>query len=129
MSAGLVKDNLIVKSNTILTERFRSADSIIVDMVSLIESVADNNTIDAIGIGVPTPAGPETETFLPSDNIPALGGYPLKKHLSGYFGVPVALENDANCMTAGEYYAGALRGSKVGRMHDPGYRSWVRYHC
>ena len=114
MSAGAVNSASIIASNKVDTGRTRSADDIVADMISLIGSVIGNHPLEAIGIGVPTPAGPGTETFIPANNLPTLDDYPLKARLSDHFGVPVFLENDANCMTAGEYNAGALRGVRSG---------------
>jgi len=114
MSAGAVNNSSIISSNKVDTERTRSADKIVADVISLIESVIGIHSLEAIGIGVPTPAGPGTERLIPADNIPTLDDYPLKIRLSDYFGVPVFLENDANCMTVGEYNAGALRGVSSG---------------
>jgi glucokinase len=51
---------------------------------------------EAIGIGVPSQVHFDTGTVLASVNIP-LAGLPLRKELGDRFGVPVFVDNDANC--------------------------------
>lgn len=114
ISAGAVKNNTVLVSKKRETGRTRPAENIVADIISLIESVAGGYAPEAIGIGVPTPAGPRSETFVPAINLPTMDNYPLRARLSEHFGVAVCLENDANCMTMGEYCAGALRGVQSG---------------
>lgn len=56
---------------------------------------------DAIGIGVPSQVEFETGTVLASVNIP-LAGVPLREELGRRFGVPVFVDNDANCAALAE---------------------------
>ncbi len=51
---------------------------------------------EAIGIGVPSQVEFATGTVLASVNIP-LAGLPLRQELGARFGVPVFVDNDANC--------------------------------
>ena len=51
---------------------------------------------EAIGIGVPSQVEFSTGTVLASVNIP-LAGLPLRQELGARFGVPVFVDNDANC--------------------------------
>lgn len=51
---------------------------------------------EAIGIGVPSQVEFATGTVLSSVNIP-LAGLPLRQELGARFGVPVFVDNDANC--------------------------------
>ena len=56
---------------------------------------------DAIGVGVPSQIDFETGTVETSVNIP-LFGVPLRDELSRRFGVPVFVDNDANCAALAE---------------------------
>ncbi len=56
---------------------------------------------EAIGIGVPSQVEFETGTVLSSVNIP-LAGLPLRQELGARFGVPVFVDNDANCASLAE---------------------------
>jgi glucokinase len=58
---------------------------------------------EAIGIGVPSQVEFETGTVLSSVNIP-LAGLPLRQELGERFGVPVFVDNDANCAGLAEAY-------------------------
>ena len=61
----------------------------------------------AVGVGVPSQIEYATGTVESSVNIP-LTGVPLREELGRRFGVPVFVDNDANC-------AGAGRGPARGR--------------
>jgi glucokinase len=56
---------------------------------------------EAIGVGVPSQIVYATGTVETSVNIP-LTGVPLRDELSGRFGVPVFVDNDANCAALAE---------------------------
>lgn len=56
---------------------------------------------DAIGIGVPSQVEFSTGTVLSSVNIP-LEGVPLREELGSRFGIPVFVDNDANCAALAE---------------------------
>jgi len=56
---------------------------------------------DAVGIGVPSQVEFSTGTVLSSVNIP-LAGVPLREELGRRFGIPVFVDNDANCAALAE---------------------------
>ena len=56
---------------------------------------------DAIGVGVPSQIEYSTGTVESSVNIP-LTGVPLREELGRRFGVPVFVDNDANCAALAE---------------------------
>jgi glucokinase len=56
---------------------------------------------EAIGVGVPSQIEYATGTVETSVNIP-LQGVPLREELGGRFGVPVFVDNDANCAALAE---------------------------
>jgi glucokinase len=56
---------------------------------------------EAIGVGVPSQIEYATGTVETSVNIP-LTGVPLREELGGRFGVPVFVDNDANCAALAE---------------------------
>jgi glucokinase len=64
----------------------------------VIEDVGDP---EAIGVGVPSQIDYRTGTVETSVNIP-LAGVPLRDELGGRFGVPVYVDNDANCAALAE---------------------------
>jgi len=56
---------------------------------------------DAVGVGVPSQVEFATGTVLSSVNIP-LEGVPLREELGRRFGIPVFVDNDANCAALAE---------------------------
>lgn len=68
-----------------------------------------NNKITAIGIGVPGLVDPVTKVVYDVVNVPALNEMDLLSILQQRYGIPVKIENDANCFTLGEFYFGAGR--------------------
>jgi glucokinase len=58
-------------------------------------------TPEAIGVGVPSQIEYATGTVETSVNIP-LTGVPLREELGGRFGIPVFVDNDANCAALAE---------------------------
>ena len=63
--------------------------------------IAEAGEPDGIGVGVPSQIEFETGTVETSVNIP-LTGVPLREELSRRFGIPVFVDNDANCAALGE---------------------------
>ncbi len=63
--------------------------------------VGDGERPDAVGVGVPSQVEFATGTALASVNIP-LEGVPLREELGKRFGVPVFVDNDANCAALAE---------------------------
>lgn len=64
---------------------------------------------DAIGIGVPGTIDRRAGAVVYAPNVP-LAGVELRERLRDRFGIPVALDNDANVAAIGEWRAGAGRG-------------------
>jgi glucokinase len=60
------------------------------------EVIAAHGEPEAIGIGVPSQIDFATGTVVSSTNIP-LAGVPLREEFQRRFGVPVFVDNDANC--------------------------------
>ena len=110
VTAGIVARSELLSVRTVSTGANRPAEKIYPTILDLIDSVRQGASLNGIGIGVPNPAGPASDRLVLVENIPSLEGFPLKSRLQDHFGIPVALENDANCMALGEYRAGALKG-------------------
>ena len=76
-----------------------SPDELLEGIVAAVEEVGGSP--DAIGIGVPSQVEFDTGTVLSSVNIP-LEGVPLREELGKRFGIPVFVDNDANCAALAE---------------------------
>lgn len=70
-------------------------------LIRVIEAVWDN-TVQAIGIGVPSVVNRAKGIVYHVVNIPHWEEVPLKAILESRFGVPVQVDNDANCFALGE---------------------------
>ena len=62
-------------------------------------------TLRAIGISVPGPVDSSSGTVIMPARMPGWAGFNVRSWLEDRFGVPVAVENDANAMAYGEYLA------------------------
>ncbi len=71
-----------------------------------------NDSVTAIGIGVPGLMDEETQMVLDVMNIPSWKKVPLKQWMEERYKVPVAINNDANCFALGEFYFGKGKGCK-----------------
>jgi fructokinase len=65
-----------------------------------------------VGIGTPGSLSPRDET-LKNSNTTCLNGRPLRRDLAAAIGLPVRMENDANCFAVAEAVHGAGRGHRV----------------
>jgi glucokinase len=105
ISAGLVDNGVVVKSSIVSTP-VSSLESAVV--MSIILSVRDVWSDDAIGIGVGVPGLVDVENGIVYDvnNIPAFKNVKLKEYLEDAFNLPVHVSNDANCFVAGVKHYG-----------------------
>jgi glucokinase len=79
-----------------------STDALLDGMEHAVRAVIDTaGQPEAIGVGVPSQIDYETGTVESSVNIP-LTGVPLRAELGQRFGVPVFVDNDANCAALAE---------------------------
>jgi glucokinase len=80
-------------------------------LVGLVDSVwPKDGTVEAIGVSAPGPLDPRTGVVMTTPNIKEWRDYPLTGNLTGRFGVPAFLGNDANLAGLAEWMFGAGRG-------------------
>ena len=70
----------------------------------------ETSDLKAIGIGSPGPLNPFTGVIINAVNLPGFRNLPLKAIMEEEFGVPVAVDNDANVVALGEQWRGAGMG-------------------
>ena len=109
--AGLIDMDRLGEVISISTPAEARRDVVIDALAGLIEQF-NPDTIDAIGIGVPTIVDVETGIVYNATNIKDWVDVPLKEILEERFHVPVFVNNDANCFVAGEKYFGKAQGHK-----------------
>jgi len=69
------------------------------------QSGRDRASLRGIGVGVPGPVDQETGRIARSVSMPGWDHYPVVDHLRDLYGIPVAVDNDANLLGLGEQSA------------------------
>lgn len=87
-----------------------SEEQVIQEIISAIQAVM-TSSVQAIGIGVPSVVDIEKGIVYDVQNIPAWQEVHLKNILEKQFGIPVFMNNDANCFALGEYQFGKGQGA------------------
>jgi len=70
------------------------------------------NDVEGIGIGSTGPLDLDTGFILECPQLPNMHFFPLRKTIQDHFGIPVYLNNDANCLIYGESIFGAAADKK-----------------
>ncbi|MGE3262975.1 MAG: ROK family protein [Bacteriovoracia bacterium] len=103
--AGLVGDERILSLHQQPIRSQGSAEQVFADLCHAIEE-AGARRAGGIGIGVPSLVNSKNGTIFDTTNIPSWQAVPLKKKLEKKFGLPVRIDNDANCFALGESHFG-----------------------
>jgi len=103
--AGVVgRDGSILRRHERATAR-DSQEAVLAEVEAAVAKLVDESVV-AIGVGVPSPVDQVRGVVVRSVNLP-LADAPLRDRLRARFGLPVGLENDANAAAIGEWRAGA----------------------
>lgn len=108
IAAGIVTDNgEIVKQASTPTLSGRPIEEVVEDMITLVNGLMDDygitiSDIKAIGIGSPGSIDHKNGVVVYSNNL-KMNNFPMADALNKAFGVPVKVDNDANCAAMGEY--------------------------
>jgi len=86
-----------------------STDALLSGLAAAVESVRDD-TVSAVGVGIPSAIDQRSGTAVFSVNIP-LADVDVRTWAEETFGLPAAIDNDANCAALAEWRAGAGRGT------------------
>jgi len=107
----------LLQSLSTATEVALGRDFVIDAMADAIRNLArqfaSTHKLAGIGVGIPGIIDLASGTLHSAANLPGWDNYPVRADLESRLGVPVLLENDANCAALGEKWVGA--GSDV---HD-----------
>jgi len=87
-----------------------SAEEVLAELFSLIDLLY-NDSVKAIGIGVPGLVNQEEHMVYDVMYIPSWKKIPLQKLVEDRYHVPVFINNDSNCFALGEYYFGKGKGA------------------
>lgn len=103
--AGIVSQNKITKTLSCPTPANETKEDVLNAISDLITKLK-NDSVSAIGIGVPSVVDVKRGIVYDVMNIPSWKKVYLKDYLENVFCVPVLVNNDANCFAVGEKYVG-----------------------
>ena len=103
--AGKVANNEIIDMFSQQIASNETKDFVLNQVIETIEKVFDDS-VEGIGLGVPSIVDVEKGIVYDVQNIPAWDQVNLKEILETKFNVPAYINNDANCFVVGEKYFG-----------------------
>lgn len=111
---GVVHEHQIVSAApAIQTSDFGDPKKLLDEIVDAINQVkTDHPEIEAIGIGVPGFVNFSSGTIHHLTNVPGWINIPLRNLVRERVGLPVVVDNDANCMAVAEWKFGAGKGKE-----------------
>lgn len=101
-----------LETETVPTHAEREFSRVYEDMISLIRSHSDTETV-AVGVGVPGLVRQPSGTVIRMPNIPGSEHVELLQRLRKDLSLPVAVDNDANCFALSEATMGVGKGHAV----------------
>ena len=108
--SGVVDADGVVARRVVVPTETSSQAALLEQMDAAVAELFERD-IGAIGVGIPSLIDQRKGEAVVSVNIP-LHGLALRDHLRERFGVPAAIENDANAAAVAEHRYGAGRGSQ-----------------
>jgi glucokinase len=108
--AGVLNEDGVVVKRTVRPTAVQSQEALLEELDGAIEELLEDD-VSAIGVGLPSTIDQRVGRAVSSVNIP-LAGLDFREHLTTRFGLPAAIENDANAAALAEHRFGAGRGSR-----------------
>ena len=108
--AGVLNEDGVVVKRTVRPTAVQSQEALLEELDGAIEELLEDD-VSAIGVGLPSTIDQRVGRAVSSVNIP-LAGIDFREHLTTRFGLPAAIENDANAAALAEHRFGAGRGSR-----------------
>ena len=100
----------VIKRERVPTKREEGYEAILSRIVKLAKSIIEDVPDLESPIGICTPGTIESETgLLKNSNTVCLIGKPIQKDMERELGIPVVMENDANCFALAEATIGAAK--------------------
>lgn len=110
MRVGLVDARGTIVAKEIVPCPARESEETVLNALAEVIGSVITPEVDGIGIGVPTLVDAQRGIVYNATNIPSWRKVYLKDFITDRFGVPAAVNNDANCFTLGEARYGMGRG-------------------
>ena len=111
---GVVKGaEVIAHAPSIATQEYGNPDQLIEAIAQFVNMLRLNHPeVQAIGMGMPGFVNFYQGTVYTLTNVPGWNNVPVKDMLQAACGLPVYVENDANCMAYAEWKLGAGKGKR-----------------
>lgn len=106
--AGRVEGGRLTAVRSVPVRSGGSAGEVLEDLRSAVDGVLEAS-VAGLGVGVPSVIDLSAGVVYDVQNIPSWKKVPLKALLEEHYGLPVYVNNDANCFAAGEKYFGKAR--------------------
>jgi glucokinase len=106
--AGVMDEGGVVVKRTVRPTDVESQEALLAELDDAIGELHQDD-VGAIGVGLPSTIDQRVGRAVSSVNIP-LAGIDFRDHLTTRFGLPAAIENDANAAALAEHRFGAGRG-------------------
>jgi glucokinase len=97
-------------SDVVVDRIVGAIEGVILDAIA--QTGASRKDFVGIGMGAPGPMDRDRGVIVVAPNL-GWRDFPLRDLISGRLGLPVTLDNDANCATVGEWWQGAARGGRT----------------
>ncbi|MGB5228243.1 MAG: ROK family protein [Eudoraea sp.] len=111
VNVGLVEENIILSNKSLkIPQDTNSEWDVINVIIDLIKEQLGEHKVEGIGIGVPSIVDSKKGIIHEVQNIPSWTEVPLADILIKEFGIPVFIDNDANCFAYGEFKFGLGKG-------------------
>jgi len=123
---GLVEDRTVRVVHEAPTPADDSQEAVLEQICELVDRLPVEQ-VESIGAGVPSMVDPEAGVVYDVQNIPSWTEVPLGPRLEARYGVPVAVQNDANCFALAEYHYGSGQGESpmVGLIVGTGFAGGI----
>ena len=108
--SGVVDDEGVVRQRVVAPTDTSSEEAVLAQLEEAVESLLDDG-IGAIGLGIPSTIDQRRGAAVDSVNIPVTD-VSFRDRLRDRFGLPAAIENDANAAALAEHRCGAGQGSQ-----------------
>ncbi|MFR1411324.1 MAG: ROK family protein [Akkermansia sp.] len=111
---GVVRGTeVIAHAPSIATQEYGNPDQLIEAIAQFVNMLRLNHPeVQAIGMGMPGFVNFYQGTVYTLTNVPGWNNVPVREMLQAACGLPVYVENDANCMAYAEWKLGAGRGKR-----------------
>lgn len=113
VNVGLVEGHTIISNKSLKIPQDSDSEWDVINVIiELIRTQLGGHKVEGIGVGVPSIVNREKGIIHEVQNIPSWTEVPLADILKKEFGIPVFIDNDANCFAYGEFKFGLGKGFK-----------------